>query len=421
MQARELPVQQLIQIIETQLEWGEGSTWSNKDFETLSVQIFKQTQQQLSVTTLKRIWGRAKRIANPSVTSLDILANFAGFDNWRTFQQQTETIHSKEADIQPIPFFHWSWILGFAIFLMGLSSFFLFKKETNKTTSEKTLTLTEIDQIQFDFEKVAIDYPNTVIFKYDLGDIAYDSAAIQQNWDSNRRIKLADSKGVVTSTYYTSGYFKTKLVVDNQIIKEKDLYIPTNGWRGFIGGNVPQVLYLQPEQIIQDTSIRIATSVLEALNQFHPSKVYFTNLSATPSINSRHFELETEFRLQQATNKSICKKVSVVIIGTKDVFMFQLSIPGCVGELQQYIDGQSLSGKNHDFSALGIVPTDWTHFKVVNNDNQLAIFLNEQLVYERTLVDDIGKIGGAQFSFEGLGEVRLLQLKDEMEVVDLLL
>lgn len=420
MKPRELPVKHLTKVIEKQLSWGEGATWSNKDFETLSSQIFQQTQQQLSVTTLKRIWGRAKRIANPSIASLDILANFAGFDDWRAFQKETQKENSEFINVQRIPLFHWSWVLGFLLFAIGLSSFFLFKENESNPTSRKALTPTEIDQIQFDFEKVAIDYPNTVIFKYDLGDIAYDSAHVQQSWDSNRRIKLATSKGIVTSTYYTSGYFNTKLVVDNQIIKRKDLYVPTNGWRGFMGGNIPQVAYLKPEQIIQDSSIRIANDVLAALNEFHPSQAYLTNLNASPTINSSDFELVTDFRLLQATERSICKKVSLVIIGTKDVFMFDLSIPGCVGELQQYIDGQMLSGKHHDFSKLGITPTTWNNFQVSHQDNQLSLFINQQLVYQQMTENDIGLIGGAQFVFEGIGEVRKLQFKDEGQVVDLL-
>jgi len=410
MDSKELPLKQLTQVIETKLEWGEGTNWSNKDFETLSEQIFKQTQQQLSVTTLKRIWGRAKRIANPSVASLDILANFAGFENWRTFQKETQAVAAQKENIQPIPLFHWSWILGFILFLIGLSSFFLFKN-----TPSKTLTPTEIDQVQFDFKKVAVDYPNTVIFNYDLGNIAYDSAAIQQSWDTNRRIPLDSAKGIVTSTYFTSGYFKTKLVVNNQIVKEKDLYIPTNGWRGFMAGNIPELLYLKPTQIIQDTSIRITDDVLKELNQYHPSRVYLTNLSANPSINSAHFELTTDFRLRQATDKSICQKTAIIIIGTKDVFMFQLSIPGCVGELRQFIDGQSLLGKNHDFSALGITPTNWTNFKVRNQNNQLRVFINQQLVYEQTLKHDIGLIGGAQFAFEGVGEIKDLEFREDLE------
>ena len=180
------------------------------------------------------------------------------------------------------------------------------------------------------------------------------------------------------------------------------------------------MVYLKPEQIIQDSTIRVAPNVLKELNEFHPSQAYLTNLSATPTINSTNFELDTDFRLIQATERSICQKVAIVIIGSKDVFMFEMSIPGCVGELQQYIDGQMLSGKHHDFSKLGIAPIEWNNFKVSHQNNQLTLFINQQLVYQQETRDDIGLIGGAQFAFEGIVEVGQLQIQDEAQEVDFL-
>lgn len=418
MKSSTLLIKKLTTDIEKQLGWGEGANWSNKDFEILSEQIYRHTDKQLSVTTLKRIWGRAQRIANPSVASLDILANFAGFDDWRAFQKTANKSSVKPKAITNRSIFSWNWALGLLIILVGLSSFFLFKNDNEPPIRQ--LSQDQLDQIKFDFKKVAVNYPNTVIFKYDLGGIKYDSAAIQQSWDSNRRIKLENPNGLVTSTYFTSGYFNTKLVVDNQIVKEKDLYIPTNGWRGFMGGNIPQILYIKPEQIKQDSSIRTTASVLDQLNEYNPSRMFLGNLSATPKVNSANLELEADFRLIKATDKSICKKISLVIIGTKDVFMFQLGIPGCAGKLRHYIDNQSIDGKDHDLSSFGITPENWTNFKVVNQNNQLSVYLNQQLVYEQTLMNDIGLVGGAQFGFEGLGEIKTLLLNDDKEMINLL-
>lgn len=68
----------LVSRIEERLGWDKGGTWGNKDFEELSECIFNTTNKRLSVTTLKRIWGRAKRVANPSISTLDILSQFIG-------------------------------------------------------------------------------------------------------------------------------------------------------------------------------------------------------------------------------------------------------------------------------------------------------------------------------------------------------
>src|ERR1700742_3072141 len=86
MSASEL--KQLLAIIEQQLDWGNNSTWQSKDFEILNQLIFDKTKVSLSASTLRRIWGRVEYNHMPSSTTLDTLAQFAGFDNWRIFIRQ---------------------------------------------------------------------------------------------------------------------------------------------------------------------------------------------------------------------------------------------------------------------------------------------------------------------------------------------
>lgn len=417
MKKEEIVRNQLILLIEQQLEWGKGKNWSNRDFEELSERIFDHTEKRLSVTTLKRIWGRAKSTTNPSISSLNILTEFAGFESWRSFQKENQKSDNFEPKVEPSSKFNLTWAVVPLVLIFGVLLTFLFK---SGTYSSKELTPIDIENIAFDFHKVSIGYPNTVIFEYDLGELEYEKAEIQQSWDKNRRIELDDSKGLVTSTYFTSGYFNTKLVLDDVVVKEKDLYIPTGGWRAFIGGNVPQVIYVSSEKIIRDTSVQCNMEVLKEMNQYFPSKLYISHLTENPIIDSRDFELETSFRVSEPTEKSICHKTGLVIIGTKDVLLFEFSIAGCVGDLMLYLHGDSVAGDNHDLSAFAIEPKDWTKLKVQNNNNQLTIFLEDQVIFEHSLKDDIGKIGGAQFSFEGLGEIGELRLKDQENQLDLL-
>lgn len=61
-----------------------------KDFNFLSQCIFDKLHQTVSPTTLKRIWGYLTSYKSPSHTTLNILAQFAGYDSWVSFYQQTE-------------------------------------------------------------------------------------------------------------------------------------------------------------------------------------------------------------------------------------------------------------------------------------------------------------------------------------------
>ena len=121
-----------------------------------------------------------------------------------------------------------------------------------------------------------------------------------------------------------------------------------------------------------------------------------------------------------ATEKSICQNMWIVVTGSKDVFRFQLSIPGCVGDLMFFLNMDMVSGRDKDLSAFGISPNEWTNFKLKVRDLQLIASINDEPVFAHELSDDIGMIGGVQYIFEGLGEIRQLKLNDKAQTIDLL-
>ncbi len=411
---------QLVEQIEAQLNWGDSTTWTNKDFQELSERIFSRTRKQLSVTTLKRVWGRAESIANPSAATLDILSEFAGYSSWRQFCQSKEANLSGNARQQnPVkPARRYKvigWLVGLAVLGVILYAFVEDAREESPKLSSASL-----DHVEFSFQKVTAGYPNTVIFRYDIGDIPYDSLAIQQSWDTRKRIPLTQPQGLVTTTYYYPGYFLTKLLVNDQVVREEDLYIPTRGWQGLVLENEDEFVYLKPEQLFCDSTLRVAQDVLFHLNEHPSSLLYLANLTDKPLINSAHFSLETEFRLQQPAGRSICQNVRLTLTGTKDVFGFQFSIPGCVGDLMFVLNKEMVSGKDHDLSGFGVDLSRWTTCKIEMKDEQLSVLLNGKPVFQHLLAADIGKIGGVQWTFEGLGEVRQLILQDEEITMNLI-
>ncbi|MEM9671655.1 MAG: hypothetical protein ACFB15_23210 [Cyclobacteriaceae bacterium] len=410
----------LIEQIERRLKWGESAQWSNKDFQELSERIFSTTHKQLSVTTLKRLWGRAESTTQPSVATLDILSEFAGYKNWRHFRQ------SHEPDLPQHNTVPSRWarrskrrIVGLiGLIVLSSSIWYVIDHSATKTSSPPSSTL--LDSIEFSFQKVATGYPNTVIFRYDVGDIPYDTLCIQQSWDTNKRIFLSESQGLVTTTYYYPGYFLTKLLVNSQIIQEKELYIPTQGWQGILLESADDFTYLKPNQIQTDSTLTVATEVLQQADQNPKSILYLANLSDNPQISSTNFSLETEFRLAQPTEGSICQNVRLTITGTKEVLGFHFSIPGCVGDLIFMLNKEMISGKDHDLSAFGLDLKMWTNCKVDVKDNLMVVSLNNQEVFRHQLASNIGSIGGVQWTFEGLGEIRQLRLQDDVESLDLM-
>jgi hypothetical protein len=83
-------------LIEQALNWGDSSTWTNDDFEQLSEKIFDKTRIQLSVSTLKRIWGKVRYENFPTAGTLNALSRFLDYDSWRDFRQKNQEDEIKQ-------------------------------------------------------------------------------------------------------------------------------------------------------------------------------------------------------------------------------------------------------------------------------------------------------------------------------------
>ena len=119
--------------IENQLGWGDASTWSSQDFISLSERIFEITGTQLSQTTLKRVWGKVKYDSSPTATTLNTLAVFLGYENWRVYVNENSaslidkpTSSPKRKKIPTLAVVLGGAVLFMAVFasLLGLTLFF---------------------------------------------------------------------------------------------------------------------------------------------------------------------------------------------------------------------------------------------------------------------------------------------------------
>ena len=75
-------------MFEEKTGWGDSENWTNQDFLQLSELIREQTGVTLSHVTLKRVWGKVKYDSLPNTHTLNTLAQFLGYDNWRDFAVQ---------------------------------------------------------------------------------------------------------------------------------------------------------------------------------------------------------------------------------------------------------------------------------------------------------------------------------------------
>jgi hypothetical protein len=169
-------------LIEEKVGWGSGEGWATQNFERLSELIAGQTGVSLSVTTLKRVWGRVKYESAPTTTTLNALVQFAGYENWQQFRNTSTSSIGIYLTLLPLLFQsqfvratrkHW-WIgAGILIGLIGVSAFFLNYVRRKSLSPER---------FSFSSQPVTKGIPNSVVFHYDATASPTDQVFIQQSW-----------------------------------------------------------------------------------------------------------------------------------------------------------------------------------------------------------------------------------------------
>lgn len=402
-------VQKCRSLVEQQLGWGDSEEWSSQDFETLSARILEKTHVQLSVITLKRIWGKIRYESRPTVTTLNALAQFVGFENWRSFKQHESSLNghgSHRTETEPLQEqpgaqpskknrkkVVYSLLAGAV-----LAAALLYYAASPPPATDET-------RYQFSSKKVVdTGVPNTVIFDYDATSAApTDSIFIQQSWDPRLSRQVARDQRQHTSIYYYPGFFQAKLRVNNQVVKEHPLLIKSEGW--LILAEQPHVpVYFKKEDALGSGSLGLSREQIEAKNitlQPETPWIGYYHVGDLPEVYTNNFVFEAEVKNEYSEGSAVCQHTEVHILFEGATLIVPLSIPGCVSELK-FLD---LDGKKADLSAFGVDFSNWAKVRAEVRDTVGRVFVNGRKADEFTIRMKPAKLAGMIFKFKGTGRV----------------
>ena len=415
------------QKLEQKLNWGTVDQWSSEDFQTLSDAILASTDLSLSITTLKRLVGRVNYNATPHPSTLNAVARFLGFNNWRAFKQEfSAPPPAPEPPEQilkptptPTPNSKRRWL---AFLLPGLLVLlFLIMAISGKKEGQAAPLPADIQKkVTFNTRAVADGIPNTVVFNYDLTDVPGKTFEIQQSWDQRKRFDINPKEKEATSTYYYPGYYRAKLVVDDQIIKEHDLFVPSNGWMAAIEtGVIPR--YILPEEWQQTPFLSVYDEVVEDIHGLDeiPYLAYYL-VEDFGLLKSTGFRLQTRLRHTFQDGNTPCRYAFLIINCTHGFMRIPLSAAGCVGELKAYFNGLTFDGRKTDLSGLAHHEEGWQEIEMKMEEQLFTVKINQQEVLAGKLPADAGRIVGFRYKFEGAGELDQLMVWDHQNqmVVD---
>jgi len=390
-------------MIETKLAWGDSVHWQKKDFELLSEKIFDSTGVLLSASTLKRVWGKTKYEGGPSLSTLDALAKFAGFENWRSFAAAAQAIPT--ARIQPVkrrPFNQkWAWML--AALIVAITGFALFRKPVK---------IIRFQHLAFSNEPVTTGLPNTVVFHYDASGSNADSVFIQQSWDRRRRYKVDKRLHEYTSTYYIPGYYKAKLILNDSVVREQDVFIASQGWMTMVENDQVPV-YLRQKNVLETEPLAITEEELIA-KKIDPATVPITSITKvdkTISTASDHFLMELALQNTCGQAAGVCRMSAVTLMGTDGMINLPVCAAGCTGEIALYLNKQKIDGRTHNLSGFGVDFSKEAVLSCQTGEGRISIRVNNRLAYSGPF-ESIGRIVGVKIAFKGTGILKRFALKD---------
>jgi len=391
--------------IEHQLQWGASASWHNDVFIELSELIHSKTGVILSPTTLKRVWGRVQYDSSPSISTLNTLTQFIGYENWRDFKVNHRSSEPSFFKKKLMP--HLGIIVPSAAFLTLV--FISFFSMTDISPKEPI----DYGDVPFSSQPVVKGFPNSVVFDFDLENIDSDSIHIQQFWDKTKTIILQKDQKQATGIYYRPGYFRSKLLVDGVIIKEHDLFIKSEGWLGTIDYK-PVPKYFTEQNIFEQNTLSFSEGALEEIgNSKGPLVSSFHLINDFGNISGDHLSIELSVENSYNDKWAVCRTFGIVILGTKGAHIIPFTKLGCISDINLMLNDVFINGKKHDLSKLGTDLSEKKNISIYIQNKEVSFSIDHgEKNYLGNYSESIGNFVGLRFRFIGAGEVSQLKVTD---------
>ena len=431
-------------LIEAKWQRGGREEWKSYDFERLNADIYEATGVSLSVSTLKRVFGKVSYTNLPSLHTLNTLARFAGYEDWNAFKRQTEAgasaagslpprsaeaLHKGEqampaATMPPTPPsaaapvatpapgrsttpHRWWLLLLIPIALLGYS---LLKKNARPAPPDPR-------SYSFTCDKIVTDgVPNSVVFRYNAPAAPTDSVFITQTWDMSRKTAVPQTGPQTgpaaarefSAIYYYPGFFQAKLVIDTQIVRTQDLMIGSGGWLALATGD-PIPTYFSKEEVRRTEGVEIDTATLARYHLIGQPRAPNTRLfymKEMEGLSNADFSFETTLKNGFNQGAGVCQYVEVLIQCKEDIIIIPLAAKRCIGDLRLYAAGAGVSSRDADLSGFGCDLTQWTTLKVESRNRQMHFLVNGREAWSLRFPHAPTDIVGVQYRFTGVCAVR---------------
>jgi hypothetical protein len=383
-------------LIQEKFRWGDTDEWTNFHFKELKKAIEEATGDNISEETLKRIFGKRKKVSNnyqpQAYTQLALLK----------YADSLQPLSSHEEDKKPKAKRSIRW----AISIVGSIVLIIFivvviGKQNDQSFSFKCTNPVDIS-------------PYTASFNYDISNIE-DSVFVNFGfWKENY---LSPKNHLITAFYKIPGVYTVRLYTRSKLLGTQEITAYSTDWQGGYFPNrqdslfepfINQSFFRQDDYFYAHSDYLFSKERVDLKQKFYTSYRFFSPFN----ISLDSLSLETRVLNNATTGSMLCYDTGLRLVGDLNTIDFNFTQQKCSRYAGIKVSEKELSGEFADLSALAIDMSDWLNIKVKNEKNVFHLYLSNQLIYKQEYKKPLGKLIGIVVYFSGTGKLDDIKLYD---------
>jgi hypothetical protein len=398
----------IIKCCEVRFNRGVAADWKNSDFGDLSREIMRETEVNLSLSTLKRIFGKVSVDDEylPQQATVDALIKYGRYSPAEP-EQTSEKIPPEEpaATDKLGKAKSYKWLFIPSVIVLGVCVFLAVKTLTSGGNNLKgSITFAGTEGL----------LPATAFFTLQLPDIR-DSLFIDFG-DKSPLVYVMPGETKTAHNYLFPGVFTVTLRSGQNVIASTRVSIKSNKWIG-LGFrrqvDIPNRYYefpavkTGPDSLFHITNGQLYKMGLDTVGSFFTRLCNFTAVKNA----SEDFLFEATFKNEVHEKGIYCNSTHFQIVGMEGRIHFELFSPGCSYRIINVVSEQTFTGSKENLSKFVLDLGKWNTVKLINRNRHVSLYVNDKLLFEGTYEKPIGAIQGLFLEFEGNGFVKACDLK----------
>lgn len=383
-------------LIEGKFRWGAIEEWTNFHFKELKKAIEETTGDNISEETLKRIFGKRKKVSeNYQPQAYTRLALLRYADSLQPISTNEDEKNTR---------FKWStkWIISIAAVIVIITLITVLSNKNDQSFSFKCTNPIDVS-------------PFTASFNYDISKIK-DSVFVSFGYW--KEIYLSPKNHLITTFYRIPGVYTAKFYTRSKLLHSQKIIAYSSDWQGGYYPNRQDSLfepfvnqsffrqdnyfYADPKNLLIDEGVDVKKKYYTAYRLFSPFKKSLDNLS-----------LETRVLNNASTGSMLCYDTGLVMVGDSGIVEFNFTQTKCSRYAGLQVSEKKMSGEDTDLSALSIDMSDWLNVKIRNENHVFNLILSDTLIYKQEYKKPLGNLIGVIIYFSGTGRIDDLKLYNE--------